>query len=228
MAIAAAIAVTAITAGVLPAGAAPQPVSTPVTGSMGTGAAPIPLTGTVFQGTFDPETGAFEGKFVFPGVDINVTAPVAATIGLQVQQPDPGTGTIDLITNEATYSADLVLALLTLDASGLGTWPLQRCNYLMHVDLIGTYDPDAGTVDLSDDAFSITAAPETNRCVWDALGSSLAGAIDPEVVGSDNSLATVMDLGVSSAAPPAPPAPPTPPAAPPAAAPTVAAPDFTG
>ena len=38
------------------------------------------------------------GKFVFPGIDVDVTSPVVATIGLQLQQPADGTGTVDLVT----------------------------------------------------------------------------------------------------------------------------------
>ena len=50
---------------VLPAGAVPEPVSAAVTGNITTNAGELPLTGAVFQGTWDGDTGALEGGFAF-------------------------------------------------------------------------------------------------------------------------------------------------------------------
>ena len=213
-----------------PAGAAPEPVSAPVTGSLTTNASVFDLEGAIFQGTFDPATGDLVGKFVFPGVTVSVTQPVEATIGLQVQQPADGTGSVDLVTNEATFTADLVLALLTLDALGSGPLNVAPCRYSMPVEMTGTYDPVTGILSLTDPAFSTSVINDPNRCFWDGLGASVATSIDPEILSDGNALAASFDVGETSAEPPPPPPPPAEPAPeePPAAAPTGAAPNFTG
>lgn len=213
-----------------PAGAAPEPVSAALTGALTTSASVFPLDGAIFQGTYDSETGELVGGFSFPDVEVTVTEPVEATIGLQVQQIELGTGTIDLLTNEATFTADLILALLTLDALGSGPLNLAPCRYAMPVVMTGTFDPATNVVTLEDPAFATTVIEDPNRCFWDGLGASVATSIDPEILSNANSLVASFDVGDASAVPPAPPAPPAePPAAePPAAAPTPAAPTFTG
>lgn len=211
-----------------PASAAPEPVSAPLTGTLTTSASEFPLEGAIFQGTFDGVTGDLVGSFVFPGEEVSVTEPVAATIGLQVQQPNPGTGTVDLVTNEVTFTADLVLALLTLDALGTGPLNVAPCRYAMPVTLTGTYDPATGIVSLTDAAFSSSVINDPNRCFWDGLGASVAGSIDPEIVSDANVLSVSFDVGETSATPPAPPAPPIEPPVVAPAAPQPSAPTYTG
>lgn len=197
---------TATGAMVLPAGAVPQPVSSNLEGSLTTLVSTVtfPLTAprAIFEGTWDPDTGAMEGTFLFPATSVDVADP-AATVGVQVQQPVAGSGTVDLVTNEVTFSADLVLALLTLDVQGIGG-NVAPCNYAMPITLTGTYDPVTGFVELSDDQFSLTAILEPNRCIWDGTGTSLATIIDAEIVSDANALDLTFDLGATDAEPPPP------------------------
>lgn len=204
------------------AGAVEEPVSTPVAGTFTTAASTFDLADTIFQGTWDDETGALAGKFLFPAVDVTVTQPIPATISLQVQQPAVGTGTVDLVTNEATFSADLVLALLTLETPDVPGGPgnVAPCNYAMPIDLTGTFDPATGFLHVAQTGFPLSPIADPDRCVWDSIGVSVAAAIDAEIVGTSNAFDATFDLGVKDAEPPPPPPPPPP--APPVTTPTTA------
>jgi hypothetical protein len=188
---------------VLPAGAVPEPVSAAVDGSFTTPAGTFPLTDAVFQGTWDADTGALEGQFLFPATTIDVTSPTTATIGLQLQQPSVSTGTIDLATNVATFNTTLVLALLTVDAAGSGPISIAPCNYSSAVQLTGTFDPATGDVSFEDADISLAAVNDPNRCFYEITGASIASIIDPEVVGQGSAFDATFNVQDASAPPPA-------------------------
>lgn len=201
-------------------------MSTPVTGSFSTAVSTFDLTDTIFQGTWDADTGALTGKFVFPTVTVSVTNPSAATISLVVEQPTEGTGSVDPVTNAATFDADLQLTLLTIDI-GLGPFEITDCSYGMSISLAGDYDPETGLVDLASSGFGLSAVDAANpdRCYYIGLGQTIASIIDGAIVGTGNSFNTTFDLGIADAAPPPPPPPPP---APPAPAPSAPAPSVAG
>lgn len=228
---------TAVGSSVLPAGAAPEPVAAAVTGDFGTPVGLFPLSDTVFEGTWDGDTGALEGQFLFPAITVEVTTPVPATIGLQLEQPDPATGSVDLATNVATFDTTLVLNLLTIDI-GAGSFPVAPCRYSAPAQLSGTFDPATNIVSLADADMSLAPILDPNRCFFEQLGSNIDSIIDGALLGP-SSFAASFNVTENSAAPPpepcefdveipaddpdcVPPSPPAPPAEPAAAPATFA------
>ena len=208
-----------------PASAAPVEISSPVTGTLTVAGNDSALTGVVFDGTYDDVTGDLVGKLVFPASQIDVTTPVVATIATHISQPADGTGGIDLATNAATFTADLVLSLDSLTIPPAPATILTPCTYTMSLTLAGTFDPATQMLSLAQDPFSIAANPAdgAGRC------AGLGALIDAQIVGANNAIDAVVDLSITDAAPPAPPVVPVAPPAPaPAAAPVAAAPQFTG
>jgi hypothetical protein len=233
---------------VLPAGALPEPVSAAVTGNFTTNAGPLPLTGTVFQGTWDGDTGALEGGFVFPATSFDTAEPLPpATVNLQLSQPDPGSGTVDLVTNEATYSGTLRLAIISIATPDVPSpEAVTNCTYLLPITMTGTFDPVTGILSITDADIttSVNPADAAPRCYWDGLGAPIDAIIDPVVVGAGSSFTANFNVQDASAEPPAEAciynidipaddpacvAPEDPPAEePPAAQPAAAAPQFAG
>lgn len=236
-----------------PAGAAPQEVSAPVTGSLTVNAGASPFAdGTVyFIGTFDPETGDLVGTFTFPP---GQTSTDLAVVTRQVTQTAPGAGSVDLDTGAATFTAGLVLSLeqITVPALSITDAPLDPCTYVMTLDLTGTFDAATRVLSLSEDGFAITVNPADppDRCLDPAnpFAGIVNPAIDAAVLGDDgagvaNAFAATFDVGVAQVPPPPPSVPPAglpptqvpptqvppadPPAAPPAT-PVAAQPTFTG
>lgn len=221
-----------------PAGAAPEDVSAPVTGSLtiNGGESPFGADSVYFVGTFDPETGDLVGAFTFPP---GQTANDLAVVDREVTQAGPGTGSVDLDTGEATFGATLVISLrqITIDALGVVDEPLDPCRYLGTLDLTGTFDEATGVLSLSDDGFQLAVHPDDppDRC-FDTT-SPFAGIVNPALdaavlgedgAGLDNALVASFDVAVAQVPPPVEPPPPTEPPPAPPATPVDAQPTFAG
>lgn len=215
-------------------GAAVIDISAPVTGSINLNGNATSLDGVVLTGTYDDATGDLVGKLVFPTSEINVTSPVAATIVINTTQPADGTGTVDLLTGDATFSANLVLTLSALGINPAEPSPLANCSYLIPLTaLTGSLDSGTNILTLAQTGFAITPNPADGapRC------GGLAALIDPQIATSNNSVDASINLS-ETVAPPTPdplpdpveptPAPTTPAAPRPAAQPAAANPTFTG
>jgi hypothetical protein len=213
--------------------AEPVTISSPVTGTFDLNGNVSDLSDVVFQGTLDDVTGELVGKLVFPTATIDVTDPVVATISLQITQPADGTGLIDPTTDEATFTANLVLSLTGLTIAPAPATPLAPCTYTIPLALTGMRDPATNMVTLTQEGFAIAVNPAdaAPRC------AGLNALIDPRIVGSNNTVDAVLDLNITNATPPVPDPEPTPtptptPAPAPAPAPpapmVLAQPIFTG
>ena len=192
---------------VVPAGAVPQDVSAAVTGSLTTFSATFDLADSsgVFAGSYDPDTGALTGGFVFQVSTISVTTPIPATVSLILLQPTEGTGQVDLVTNAVTYSGTLELDLLDVNAPSIGDGTVNPCMYTMPLNMTGTIDPVTGVLSMSQSTSPWTAVQLDGRCIWTAIGADISGVLDANVIGAPafpNVLDVSFDVGDTTATPP--------------------------
>ena len=221
---------------VIPAEAAPQDVSAVISGSLTTSASTFDLAGGVFSGSYDPDTGELTGGFAFEPTTVTVTTPIPATVSVLLAQPTPGSGQVDLVANTVTYTGELQLLLLNIDAPSIGSGSVEPCRYSLPLNLTGTIDPVSGVITMGQDSEPFGAILDDPRCVWAPIGSSISGVTDETVVagGFANVMDVTFDVGDTTGTPPTTTttlAPPTTTTTAPAAPPAVAAggsPNFTG
>lgn len=173
---------------VLPAGAASESVAFTLTSgqlSVGDTSFALPTT-SGFNGTLDDQTGAFEGSFVFPVIESNLTQPFPVTVKVALSQQGSATGTIDPVTGAADLAATVNIGLEIRTAAGAllvgapcGIGPVA-------LTFEGAFDAAAGTLTLADDGFVL---PASSGCASPGVDF---GPIIDDLLGGDTSADLVL------------------------------------